>query len=600
MPTPPLIMPVAPYAPDQPALAGQASANTRNVIPRTSKSYGPVGAPSVYSSALPARCQGLVGLLDSAGNVNLFSGDATDLFRITSGTTTWTNVSGTTSPVTITIASPAVITWNAHGLSVGSPIIFSTTGALPTGIVAGTQYFIISAGFGVNAFEISTTLAGSAVNTSGSQSGTQTATAPLAGTYAIASTDQWQWTYFNGDIIATDFVDPPQYFTLSSSSWFAALPGSPPKGRYVATVKNAFVVFGNTFDSVSGNAPQRVWWSAAGNAKAGGWPTPGTAAAAQVQSGFTDLLGNAGWVQAIAAPLSNADAAIFQEYGVRRMVYAGPPDVFDFLPAENVRGTPSPYSVVVANGNAYYLGQDGFYGFDGVDSQPIGLDQVDATFWGIPVAGPDAVDQSNLNRVIGAADPLNRVIWWAYPASDNVNGNPTRLLGYHWGFNRWCLVQITIETLGRLLSLGYTLDQLWTVLGFTIDDLPAPLDSRVWTGGKLLFGVFDTNHKLNYLTGPNLAAIVETQEIQPFRGRRTLITGARPWVDGGTPSVQIGHRETLQSSVTYTPAVAVNKLGLSGVRTSGRYTRGVITTNAGDVWSNLSGIELNGKPQGSR
>ena len=597
MATPPLIMPVAPYAPDQPALAGQASANTRNVVPRTSKSYGPVGAPSVYSSALPARCQGLVAALDSAGNVNLFAGDANDLFRITSGTTTWANVSGTTSTVTITIASPAVVSWTAHGLSVGTAVIFSTTGALPTGITAGTTYYIISAGFGTNAFEISTAPAGSAVNTTGSQSGTQTATAPLAGVYSVASTDQWQWTYFNGDIIATDFVDAPQYFTLASSAWFSALPGSPPKGRYVAAVKNAFVVFGNTFDSVNGNMPQRIWWSAAGNAKLNGWPTPGTAAAAQVQSGATDLLGTAGWVQAIAAPLSNADAAIFQEYGVRRMVYAGPPDVFDFLPAENVRGTPSPYSVVVANGNAYYLGQDGFYGFDGVDSAPIGLDQVDAMFFG---NGSDAVDQSNLNRVIGAADPLRRIIWWAYPASDNVGGNPTRLLGYHWGFNRWCIVQITIETLGRLLSLGYTLDQLWTVLGFTIDDLPAPLDSRVWTGGQLLFGVFDTNHKLNYLTGPNLAATVETQEIQPFKGRRTLVTGARPWVDGGTPNVSIGHRETLQSNVTYTPAVAVNKLGFSGVRTSGRYTRGVITTNSGDVWTNLSGIELNGKPQGTR
>jgi hypothetical protein len=76
--------------------------------------------------------------------------------------------------ITVTIASPAVVSWTAHGLVAGTRIVFSTTGALPTGITAGTGYFVISAGLTANAFEFSTTLGGSAVNTSGSQSGTHT------------------------------------------------------------------------------------------------------------------------------------------------------------------------------------------------------------------------------------------------------------------------------------------------------------------------------------------------------------------------------------------------------------------------------------------
>src|ERR1019366_8427140 len=41
-----------------------------------------------------------------------------------------------TSAVTISIASPAVISWAAHGLVVGTPLVFTTTtlGALPTGL----------------------------------------------------------------------------------------------------------------------------------------------------------------------------------------------------------------------------------------------------------------------------------------------------------------------------------------------------------------------------------------------------------------------------------------------------------------------------------
>lgn len=73
---------------------------------------------------------------------------------------------------TITIASPGVVTMAAHGFIAGTQVVFFTTGALPTGIVAGTIYYVIAAGLTTNTFEISATLGGAAINTSGSQSGT--------------------------------------------------------------------------------------------------------------------------------------------------------------------------------------------------------------------------------------------------------------------------------------------------------------------------------------------------------------------------------------------------------------------------------------------
>lgn len=79
------------------------------------------------------------------------------------------------SNVTITIASPGVVAWTAHGLSVNDPVKFTTTGALPTGLIPGTTYYVISAGLTANSFQVSATPGGSAVNTSGSQSGTHTA-----------------------------------------------------------------------------------------------------------------------------------------------------------------------------------------------------------------------------------------------------------------------------------------------------------------------------------------------------------------------------------------------------------------------------------------
>ena len=77
---------------------------------------------------------------------------------------------------TVTIASPGVFTLTAHDFTVGSVLYFSTTGALPTGLTAGTAYYVISAGLTADAFEVSTTIDGTAVVTTGSQSGTHTVT----------------------------------------------------------------------------------------------------------------------------------------------------------------------------------------------------------------------------------------------------------------------------------------------------------------------------------------------------------------------------------------------------------------------------------------
>lgn len=80
------------------------------------------------------------------------------------------------SVATMTIATPAVATWTNHGLQVNAPVVFTTTGSLPTGVTAGTVYYVLSAGLSTNSFQFSVTQGGSAVNTTGSQSGVHTAT----------------------------------------------------------------------------------------------------------------------------------------------------------------------------------------------------------------------------------------------------------------------------------------------------------------------------------------------------------------------------------------------------------------------------------------
>jgi microcystin-dependent protein len=84
--------------------------------------------------------------------------------------------------VTMTLASPGVFTRVAHGLHVGDPVYLETTGALPTGMTASVQYFVMTVPT-ADTFTLGTTRAlnvngiptvTTAVNTSVSQSGVHT------------------------------------------------------------------------------------------------------------------------------------------------------------------------------------------------------------------------------------------------------------------------------------------------------------------------------------------------------------------------------------------------------------------------------------------
>jgi len=81
---------------------------------------------------------------------------------------------GAGTTVSISNANPAVITWAAHGMSIGDAVYFTTDGALPTGLTANTKYYILTAGFAAGEFEVSTNPEGIAIATSDAGSGTQT------------------------------------------------------------------------------------------------------------------------------------------------------------------------------------------------------------------------------------------------------------------------------------------------------------------------------------------------------------------------------------------------------------------------------------------
>lgn len=88
-------------------------------------------------------------------------------------TSPWLIPAGKQTITSISVASPAVITRNDHQLQAGASIKFTTTGTLPTGIIANREYYVSESGLTNNTFKITEQFLGTVeVNTSGAQSGT--------------------------------------------------------------------------------------------------------------------------------------------------------------------------------------------------------------------------------------------------------------------------------------------------------------------------------------------------------------------------------------------------------------------------------------------
>lgn len=400
---------------------------------------------------------------------------------------------------------------------------------------------------------------------------------------SLPTGERWSFTQYGQRVIGAGFGLNLKSFTLGSSTQFTDLSASAPQARYITTIKD-WVMVANTFDSTNGAQPQRVQWCAIDDPT--NWPAQGSVTEAQLLAGSQIIPGDQGWIQGIVGNLGTADGAVFFERGIFRVVFQGSPTIFGFYPAEGSRGTPAPKSIAQLGALVYYLGEDGFYAFDGSTSTPIGVDRVDRTFWA-------TVNPAYLANVIGAVDPINRLVMWLYPSTSSSGGVPDSLLVFNWTLNKWGFAKVSAEYIFRAITQGLSLDSLDSFAGgiYNLDTLPFSLDSRVWTGGQLLMGAFDTTHKLSYFTGAPDSAIADTVEIEPFgnTGSRGFLTSTRPLIDGQA-SVQIGTRNRLIDSATFGSASSIDTNGECPTRADGRYLRARIQTTGS--FNHLQGIEI--------
>ena len=218
-------------------------------------------------------------------------------------------LSSTGGTVTITIATPAVITSNVT-LPNNSAIQLGTTGALPTGLTAGTTYYVVNVSG--TSFNLATTQNGSPINTSGSQSGVQS---------------------------ISNLVDVPlyqNYIQVSDSS-------------------NFVIVFGTNAIGTTTLDPMLIRWSDQQN------PTVW----------YPDITNQAGDVrlshgsQIITAIQTRQEIFVLTDAAAYSLQYLGPPYVWGVqLLGENTTII-GPNAATYASGVVYWMGIDKFYMYDG-------------------------------------------------------------------------------------------------------------------------------------------------------------------------------------------------------------------------------------------
>ena len=221
---------------------------------------------------------------------------------------------------TISIASPGVITLpTGFSFPNGTTISFTSTGALPTGLAVGTVYFVVNSTGGT--FNVSTSINGAAITTSGGQSGLQFISAKGIN---LADAGDDDTPIYQNNLIVSD------------TSRFVLVFGT---NDYNSTVLNPMLI------RWSGQEDPYTWTPSITN-----------------QAGSLQLSHGS---QIITAIQTRQEIVVFTDTALYSMQYVGPPFVWSSqLLGDNI-SIAGPNAVALASGVVFWMGVDKFYKYDG-------------------------------------------------------------------------------------------------------------------------------------------------------------------------------------------------------------------------------------------
>jgi len=266
-------------------------------------------------------------------------------------------------PFTVTIASPAVLT---VALRNGTAVSLNTTGALPTGLVAGVVYYVVgSTGTTCN---LSLTYGGAAINTSGTQSGTQT--------------------------ISARGLDITQ---LGGASDCPTIQNT----IFVADVSRFVFAFGCNDYSSTAQDPMLIRWS--DQESVTNWTPSATNQAGSIRLSHGSEI--------VTVVQTRQEIVVWTDSSLYSLQYQGPPAVWSSqLLGDNI-SIIGPNAAVVASGVIYWMGVEKFYKYDG-RTQTMRCDLLRHIFQDINLAQASQV-------FAGTNEGFNEV-WWFYCSANST------------------------------------------------------------------------------------------------------------------------------------------------------------------------------------
>lgn len=402
-----------------------------------------------------------------------------------------------------------------------------------------------------------------------------------AGDYTVPDSDTWQFAQFGDFVVAVTAAENPQSYEMGTSTDFADLSATAPAGATSVARVSDFLWMGKDFT---------VHWSAFDDIT--DW-TPDTA----TQAGNQQLDQERGEVMAI---IGLDYAAIFQERGIRRAIYVGPPVIWDFGQdyVEKARGCISRNAAVPFGRIIFYAADDGFYMFDGQSSTAIGYGKVDDYF-------TRNLNYARRHKISCGIDYQRKQIAWGVPTGSSQYIN--ELLIYSIADQRWTHDFIDLEFVFDTPAEPFTVDNF--SLLFTANDLdgtisPDDIDSPGFDDRRIRLAAFQaTTHRMGLFAGSPRQAIMETKEFELIPGKRQLITEVWPLGDyqQGFVSSSVGYRRARPGqALAYTNATQMNDAGYCPQRIDARFMRIRQQIASGAVWTRGEGVHLTTMKTGGR
>lgn len=400
----------------------------------------------------------------------------------------------------------------------------------------------------------------------------KTAGYATASNYYTTVSAAWDFVQFGNVVLASNYSDAIQSWTMGTSSLFADLASSAPKGKYLAVVGD-FLVVANTDDTADGQIPLRLWWSPIGAPATDDWGNT------NLQSDFRTLPSG----KEITGITGGEYGLIFCKSSIYRMTYAGPPVIFSIDEIESGHGCDAPGSIAQKGETVFYHSEDGFKMRRGQEVVPIGAQKVDNFFF-------NDLDASSIGRVIATIDDVRKLYIVAYPGEGSTSGMPNRLLIYNYEIGRWSLAEQALDYLCALESEALTVEALGAIYS-TVESVPGSVDSPSWKGGTKFLAAFGSDKKLAEFSGENAAMTLDTTERNLVDGSKSVLRKARAFIDTDSVTVSVGVRDQLDEMPSFGTAASRNSVtGLHSFKRKGRYHRGRIGVPAGTPWTEVYGL----------